>query len=95
MRDDIDELRGRYTDQYVMVDATQPELARFANLVGQVRTVNMSGQALVQFDGPDRAWYDIAPAYLRIVDKPAPPPEKPAKVAKEPAKPKADPPAEA
>jgi len=79
--DQIAALRRQYTDQYVVVDPGQPELARFAGLVGQIRTVNMTGRALVQFQGEDRGWYDIGVDFLKIVDKPAPPP--PAK--KEPA----------
>ena len=37
---------GDYTDKYVMVDASRPELARFKDIVGQVKTVNMSGKRL-------------------------------------------------
>lgn len=70
----VEELRRRLTDQYVVVDGKRPELARFRGLVGQVKTVNMNGQALVQFLGiADRAWYNISPEYLTVVEKPAPP----------------------
>ena len=56
---------------------------RFSGLTGVVKTVNMSGRALVLFDGPaDIGWYDIDPAFLTVVDAPAPKKkaeEKPAK----------------
>jgi hypothetical protein len=71
----IEQLKRQYTDQYVAVDATRPELARFGHLVGQVKTVNMTGRALVQFEGDNnRGWYDIAPEFLKIVEKPPPGP---------------------
>ena len=56
----VDELKQQYTDKYVVVDDTQPELARFKGITGQVKTVNMSGRALVQFDAwANIGWYDI------------------------------------
>lgn len=68
----IDALRRQYTDQYVMVDASLPELARFKDRLGQVKTVNMNGRALVEFAGDgNRGWVDIAPEYLKVVEKPA------------------------
>ncbi len=77
----VEQLKRQYTDQYVIVDASRPELARFKGLVGQVKTVNHSGRALVQFDAPaDRGWYDIDPDFLKVVDKPQPNPA-PAKAA--------------
>ncbi len=67
-----------------------PELRRFESLTGRVKTVNMSGRALVEFDGPvDIGWYDIDPQYLTVVDAPVKKaaPEKHAAPAKaEPAK---------
>jgi hypothetical protein len=69
----IEQLKRQYTDKYVAVDATRPELARFAHLTGQVKTVNMNGQALVQFEGDNnRGWYDIDPEFLKVVEKPPP-----------------------
>jgi hypothetical protein len=66
-------LKQQYSDQYVMVREDSADLARFEGLVGQVKTVNQNGRALVQFDGfSNRGWYDIALDRLRIVDKPAP-----------------------
>ena len=89
--DEIEALKDRWTDQYVIVDGDQPELARFRHMTGRVKTVNMNGRALVQFDGDgNRSWYDIHPSFLKIVD--APPPkavEKP--VANAAAKPKGKP----
>lgn len=83
----IEQLKRQYTDKYVVVDATRPELARFRDRTGQVKTVNMSGRALVQFDGGDNniGWYDIGLDFLKVVDKPLPKPaaeEKPARETK-------------
>jgi hypothetical protein len=68
--DEVDRLRQQYTDQYVAADASRPELARFAGRVGQIKTINMNGRALVQFEGADRAWYDIELSHLRFTEKP-------------------------
>jgi hypothetical protein len=72
--DKIEQMKRDYTDKYVLVDATRPELARFRDVVGRVKTVNMSGRALVEFDDYhlNIGWYDIAPEYLKVVDKPPP-----------------------
>src|SRR2546421_168842 len=68
----IDKLKQQYTDKYVIVDDSRPELQRFRGLTGAVKTVNFSGKALVEFDGYNNiGWYDIDPAFLRVV--PAPP----------------------
>src|SRR6266481_6037865 len=78
-----DLLKEKYTDKYVVVDAQRPELARFRDVVGQVKTVNMSGRALVEFLDYhiNIGWYDIDPSFLKVVDKPIPKPkEAPAKV---------------
>src|SRR5688572_29773136 len=81
----IENKKRQYTDKYVMVDASCPELARFKDIVGQVKTVNMSGRALVEFMDYhlNVGWYDIDPEFLKVVDKPPPKVEKPA--AKKPA----------
>jgi hypothetical protein len=55
--DEIENLKSEWTDQYVQVNAEQPELKRFAGRVGRVVTVNWSGKALVDF--ADGGWYDI------------------------------------
>ena len=56
----VEELKREYTDKYVVVDASRPELARFRGLTGMIKTVNMSGRALVEFDGYNNiGWYDI------------------------------------
>jgi hypothetical protein len=71
----IEQLKQQYTDKYVAVDESRPELARFKGLTGAVKTVNMSGRALVEFDGYNNiGWYDIDPAFLRLVAPPAPKP---------------------
>lgn len=75
-------LKAKLTDKFVVVDSSVPELRRFADWTGKVKTVNMNGRALVEFDGPaDIGWYDIDPAYLTVVDGPRPKAEH-----KEPAK---------
>jgi hypothetical protein len=82
MFDVIERLKSQWTDQYVVIDSPAPELARFAKSTGQVKTVNMNGRCLVEFDQFNNiGWYDIDPTALKIVPKPQPkPPEaKPAK----------------
>jgi hypothetical protein len=75
----IEQMKHDFTDKYVLVDATRPELARFRDVVGRVKTVNMNGRALVEFDEYhlNIGWYDIAPEYLKVVDKPPPKVAKP------------------
>ena len=69
----IEKLQAEYVDKYVVVDDQRPELRRFSGLTGVVKTVNMSGRALVQFDGRNNiGWYDIDIDYLRVVDQPLP-----------------------
>jgi hypothetical protein len=84
-----EKLKQKLTDQWVTVDASVPELKRFANWTGKVKTVNMNCRALVEFDGPvDIGWYDIDPAFLTVVDGPRPKAEAkaaPAAEAKKPA----------
>lgn len=71
--DAVEKMKRDWTDKYVVVDTQAPELKRFVGLTGTVKTVNMSGRALVQFDGAvDIAWYDIDPSYLSIIDQPLP-----------------------
>lgn len=94
MFDVIERLKTEWTDKYVVIDSPAPELARFARTTGQVRTVNMNGRCLVEFDQYNNTgWYDIDPACLKIVPKPLPKPaeskEKTAKVTAKPAAPAA------
>jgi hypothetical protein len=97
MFDVIERLKTEWTDKYVVVDSPAPELARFAQATGFVKTVNMNGRCLVEFDQFNNiGWYDIDPSALKIVPqplpKPAEPKEKAAKpAAKEAAKPAAKP----
>jgi len=82
----IEKIKQEYTDKYVVVDPQRPELARFRDVVGQVKTVNMNGNALVEFFDYhlNIGWYDISLDFLKVVDKPEPKAkEKPA--AKQPA----------
>jgi hypothetical protein len=90
--DQIEKMKRQYTDKYVVVDAARPELARFRDVVGRVKTVNMSGRALVEFDDYhlNIGWYDIDPEFLKVVDKP-PPKEKKAEAKKPAAKAEAAP----
>ena len=89
--DQIDKLKSQYTDKYVVVDGSRPELARFRDITGQVKTVNMSGRALVEFQDYhlNIGWYDIAPEFLKVIEKPLPKVEKP-KAEKKPAAAKAE-----
>jgi hypothetical protein len=57
-----------WTDQFVEVNADQPELKRFAGIVGRVITVNWNNKAVVDFQ--DGGWYDVTAStdYLRKLD---------------------------
>src|SRR5438874_8182458 len=82
-----EQLQDEYTDKYVVVDDSRPELARFRGFVGQVKTVNMNGRALVEFQRYENiGWYDIELPFLKVVEKPPPKPE----THEKPAKPKAE-----
>ena len=67
----VENLKREFTDKYVVVDVEQPELRRFEGMTGVVRTVNMSGRALVEFDAYNNiGWYDIAVDFLKFIDEP-------------------------
>ena len=68
--EDLEKLKQQYAGQRVLVDARRPELARLANVSGRVVTINYNGRVLVQFEGPDRGWHDIAPEFLRLEPSP-------------------------
>jgi len=69
--DQIEKLKHELTDKYVVVHEDIPELARFDGHVGQVKTVNMNGRALVEFDAWNNiGWYDIDVDCLKVVPKP-------------------------
>ena len=69
----IIKLQQEYTDKFVAVDQGVPELSRFKGMTGTVRTVNMSGRALVEFDGNlNIGWYDIDLDFLKVIDAPLP-----------------------
>jgi hypothetical protein len=89
--DAAESLKTQYTDKYVKVDARLPELARFRDAVGQVKTVNMNGRALVEFLDYhlNTGWFDIDLSCLTVVDKPAPTEAKKAEAKPAPAKPAA------
>jgi len=75
MFDVIERLKSEWTDKYVVINSSAPELARFAHATGTVRTVNMNGRCLVEFDQfNNTGWYDIDPAALKIVTEPLPKP---------------------
>ena len=85
----IEKLKQEYTDKFVVIDDGRPELRRFSGLTGLVKTVNMNGNALVEFDGLNNiGWYDIEVDFLKVVDKPVPkePASKPAKATAAPKK---------
>ncbi|QDT35095.1 hypothetical protein [Thalassoglobus polymorphus] len=89
---DAEVLKKEWTDQYVIVNESIPELRRFVGLTGQVKTVNMNCRALVEFDGPvDISWYDIDPSCLIKVDAPLPKKKEAKAEKKAPAKPAAAP----
>ena len=80
MFDVIERLKAEWTDKYVVIDSPAPELSRFAKTTGTVRSVNMNGRCLVEFDQFNNiAWYDIDPSHLKVVTEPLPKPEKQAK----------------
>ena len=68
--EDVQQLKRQYVGRNVVVDAQQPELARKAGRFGQIKAINLSGRALVQFEGLDPGWYDIDLGFLKIVEKP-------------------------
>jgi hypothetical protein len=68
--EDVQQLKRQYAGRSVVVDAQQPELARMAGRVGQIKNINFGGRALVQFDGVDQGWYDIGLGFLKVVEKP-------------------------
>lgn len=73
IQENIEKLKRDWTDKYVVVAEARPELRRFEGYTGQVKTVNMSGRALVQFDAWNNiGWYDIELGYLQQVPKPDP-----------------------
>jgi hypothetical protein len=63
----LDRLKGEWTDKFVRARTERGELKRFQGRVGKVITVNWNGNALVDFS--DGAWYDIPAAsdWLEIV----------------------------
>ncbi len=70
----IERLKRDYTDQFVEVTGDRPDHSRFVGAVGQVKTVNMNGRALVEFaeHHKDIGWYDIDLDFLKVVEKPRP-----------------------
>ncbi len=69
----VERLKRDFTDKWVTVDAGTPELKRFVGLSGLIKTINMNGRALVQFDNPvDISWYDIDLSYLKVIAAPLP-----------------------
>jgi len=76
----IEKLKRDYTDKFVLVDDRCAELARFKGQTGRVKTVNMNGRALVEFDHfANIGWFDIDVDFLKVIDRPPPKEEKPAK----------------
>lgn len=65
---------AHWVGRVVAVQPHRPELARFAGKRGRVIAINRNGRALVQFDGTNIGWYDIAPEYLELDDDAPPAP---------------------
>ncbi|WP_020470810.1 hypothetical protein [Zavarzinella formosa] len=69
----LEDLRDKWTDQFVRANPDKPEHKRFEGRVGRVVTVNWSGKAIIDF--ADGAWYDLPASeeYLTLVpaDDPA------------------------
>ena len=82
-----EQLKRDLTDKWVIVADAVPELRRFADLSGRVKTVNMNGRALVEFVAEDIGWYDIDPQFLTVVDGPITKPKPAAEAKAAPAKP--------
>ncbi|MEK6250068.1 MAG: hypothetical protein N2C12_17925, partial [Planctomycetales bacterium] len=69
----VEKLKRDYTDKFVIVDDSRPELARFRGQTGRVKTINMNGRALVEFDHyANIGWFDIDVDYLKVVNRPLP-----------------------
>ena len=69
----IEKLKRDYTDKFVLVDDRCAELARFKGQTGRVKTVNMNGRALVEFDHYSNiGWFDIDVDYLKVIERPEP-----------------------
>ena len=69
----VEKLKRDYTGRFVLVAGSRPELARFQGQTGRVKTVNMSGRALVEFEhDANIGWIDIDVDYLKVVDRPLP-----------------------
>lgn len=82
----IEKLKREYTDKYVVVDGEVAELRRFRAMTGIIKTINMNGRALVEFDGYlNTGWYDIDLDFLKVVDQPQPKADEPPKKAAKPA----------
>lgn len=64
----LEQLNAEYVGRRVVVDASRPELRRFAGRRGRVKAINYNDRALVEFEGADRAWYDIELDDLKVVD---------------------------
>jgi hypothetical protein len=62
-------LKKEWTDQYVQVKDSRPELKRFAGITGRVVTVNWNGKAVIDFQ--DGGWYDIAASTDYLTKLPA------------------------
>jgi hypothetical protein len=66
LAEELEKLRQQYAGKRVLVDARRPELARLADVPGRVVTINSNGHALVQFEGADQGWHEIAPEFLKL-----------------------------
>ena len=63
------DLVQEWTDQFVKINGSRPELERFSGLVGRVVTVNWNNKAVVDF--ADGGWYDITASEEFLTKMPA------------------------
>ena len=59
------DLVQEWTDQFVKINGSRPELERFSGLVGRVVTVNWNNKAVVDFAASNTEHFAIGPAHRR------------------------------
>jgi len=74
LREQLEQLRQEYIGRYVTVESDAPELAALRGRLGQVKTINSNGHALIRFEGAHESWHDIEMDCVKVVDEPEPQP---------------------
>ena len=74
LREQVEQLRQEYIGRYVTVESDAPGLAALRGRVGQVKTINSNGHALIRFEGAHESWHDIEMDCVRVIDGPEPQP---------------------